>query len=269
MKNTIYKIGFLLLTFTLVMSCESPDPVTNYSPAVYEFPTAINLGTSNITNSSFQFTYDVNGGGEGYYVVVEGGSDVPSNQDVFNGTAAGQISSGSFQLTGDPVSVEVSSDLCDGASYDVYTVQFTSDSFLSESPTLISATTMENVIGGTYNTVTNGIMSGNFDGEIIEDFVSTVTITDNGDGTYTFSDSTAGIYPAYYSAFAFIDPTFADPVPWTFTIPCNDIVDTYPTTLAAFGDTITFEGVINANGTISVHWESGLGEVMDVVYTKQ
>jgi len=269
MKNIIYIIGFLLFAFALVTSCQSPDPITNYSPAEYEFPTSINLETSNITNSSFQFTYDVNGSGEGYYVVVEGGSDAPSNQDVFNGTADGQISSGSFLLTGEPITVEISDDLCDDSNFDVYAVQFTSDSFLSPTTTLTSLTTNANEIAGTYNTVTNGTMSGNFDGEIIEDFTSVVVITDNGDGTFTFDDSTAGIYPAYYSAFAFIDPTFADPVPWTFDVPCNDIEDVYPSTLAAFGDSIAFEAIINANGTISVHWESGFGEVMDVVYTKQ
>jgi len=269
MKNTIYKIGFLLFAFALVTSCESPEPETNYSPAVYELPTAINLETSNITNHSFEFTYDVNGSGEGYYVVVEGGSDAPSNEDVFNGTATGLISSGSFQLTGESVTVEVSDDLCDDSTFDVYAVQFTSDSFLSESTTLISLTTVENNIAGAYNTVTNGVMSGNFGGEIIEDFTSVVTITDNGDGTFTFDDTTAGIYPAYYSAFAFIDPTFADPVPWTFDVPCNNMDAAYWSTLEAFGDYIIFEAIINADGTISVHWESAFGEVMDAVYTKQ
>ncbi|NOQ92728.1 MAG: hypothetical protein GQ552_08435, partial [Flavobacteriaceae bacterium] len=223
----------------------------------------------NITNHSFEFTYNVNGNGEGYYVVVEGGSDAPSNEDVFNGTAAGLISSGSFQLTGESVTVEILDDLCDDSTFDVYAVQFTSDSFLSESPTLTSLTTAANNIEGKYDTVTNGVMSGNFDGEIIEKFTSVVTITDNGDGTFTFDDTTAGIYPAYYSAFAFIDPTFADPVPWTFDVPCNNMGAAYWSTLEAFGDYIIFDAIINADGTISVHWESAFGEVMDAVYTKQ
>ena len=34
-------------------------------------------------------------------------------------------------------------------------------------------------------------------------------------------------------------------------------------------DVIDFKGVINADGTLSVHWESAFGEIMDVVYTKQ
>ena len=271
MKKTIFKIGFLLLTFLIVTSCESPEPETNYSPATdnYTLPETINLETSNITNSSFQFTYDVSGGGEGYYVVVEGGSEAPSNQDVFNGSADGQISSGSFALDGQPVIVEVNDDLCDDSPFDVYAVHFSTDSFLSDSPTLLSATTNANNLAGTYNTVSNGAMSGNFGGEIVVDFTGVVTISDNGDGTFTFDDTTAGIYPAYYSAFAFLDPTFADPVPWTFEVPCNDMGAAYWSTLQAFGDYITFEAVINADGSLTVHWESAFGEVMDAVYTKQ
>ncbi len=269
MKNTIYKIGFLLSIFAITFSCTSPEAEANYTPANYEFPSAINLATENITNSSFDFTYTLSGGGTGYYVILEGGSDAPSNQDVFDATANGMVDSGSFDLTGSPVSITTFG-LCDGSTYDVYAVQFTSDNFLSASPVSITLSTMTNAsLGGTWDVVTNGVMSGNFDGEIVTDYAGVVTITDNGDGTFTFDDTTAGIYPEYYSAFAFIDPTFADPVPYTFDVPCNTISGSYPSTLAAFGDSITFEGTINGDGSLSVHWESGFGEVMDAIYTKQ
>jgi len=267
MKKIIYKIGFILLATTFILSCTSPDPVTNYSPAEYEFPSSINLGTSSVTNSSFQFAYDVNGGGQGYYVVVEGGSEVPSNQDVFNGTADGQLQSGNFPLTGESVIINVDDDelLCDGMQYTIYAVQFTSDSFLSETPTATDVTTVANAdISGTYNTVTNGV-SGFFGVDVVN-LESQMTITDNGDGTFTFSDITGGIYadPNFFGGFGHPD------LPGNFEIPCNDIIGDIPSLFfGCCGDVIVYNGFINLDGTISAHWENAFGEVMDVVYTKQ
>ena len=259
MKNTIYKIGYLIIAFAIVSGCESPEAEINYTPAEYDFPQGISLATSNITNGSFVFTYTINSG-DAYYVVVESGSTPPSNNNVFAGSAAGLIESGNFSLSENSVTVE---DLCSASSYDVYVVQFTTDSFLSEGTTSISVTTNDKELAGTYDTVTNGDLSGNFGGSVV-DFAGVVTITDNGDGTYTFDDTTGGIYPEYYGLFGFFDP-----VPWTFEVQCNEISDSFWTTLEAYGDWIGFDGIINADGTISVHWESAFGEVMDVVYTKQ
>lgn len=150
MKNTIYKIGLLLFAFAVVSSCESPEAETNYTRAQYEFPQSISLGTNNIKTTSFDLSLDINGGGQVYYVVVEGGSDAPSNSDVFNGVASGLVESGAFELTGAAIDVNVSS-LCNNASYDVYAVQFTSDSFLSDSPESTSITTGGLDIAGTYS----------------------------------------------------------------------------------------------------------------------
>lgn len=266
MKNIIYKLGVLLFAVAFISSCESPEAEKNYTPAQYEFPAGISLDASNITNGSFQFTYDIIGGGQGYYVVVEAGSPAPDNNDVFTSSAAGLVKSGSFDLNGATVSIDVTDDLCDGASYDVYAVHFTADSFLSEDVESITVTTNENApIGGTYDVVTNGDLSGNFGGSVT-DYTGVVTITDNGDGTFTFDDTTAGIYPDpnYYGSFN------SPPVPFTFDVPCNEISDAYVTPFYdCCGDFIVFDGIINDDGTISVHWESNFGEVMDAVYTKQ
>jgi hypothetical protein len=264
MKNTIYKIGFLLLLFAIVISCESPEAETNYTPASYEYPAGITLVSNTKTNSSFQFTYSNSGGGEGYYVVVEGGSDAPTSDEIFKATGAGLIQSGDFALTGESVTISIN-DLCDGTTYDIYAVQMTSDNFLSENPEKISVTTTENAnIAGTYTTVTNGY-SGFWEVDAVN-FTSEVTITDNGDSTFTFSDTTAGIYP---------DPDFygyynSPAVPFTFDVPCNEISAVLPSPFNnCCDDVIDFKGVINADGTLSVHWESAFGEIMDVVYTKQ
>lgn len=265
MKNIIYKIGLLLFVFATVISCQSPEPVTNFTPAQYAYPTSINLGAGTVTNSSFQFTY-MGGAGQGYYVVVESGNDVPSNQDVFSGNAAGLVKSDNFSLTGSPVTVDVTEGLCDGTTYDIYAVQFSTDSFLSESPTKFTITTNTNAnIAGTYDVVTNGVLSGNFGGTVT-DYTKVVTITDNGDGSFTFDDTSGGIYPDpnYYGGFG------SPAVPHTFDVPCNEISGAFKTPFwNCCEDFISFDGNINANGTISVHWESAFGEVMDAVYTKQ
>ncbi len=264
MKNTIYKFSFLLCILAVVSSCTSPEAETNYTPAEYEFPTGISLATSNVTNSSFDFTYNNSGGGEGYYVVVEGGSEAPSNENVLDGSAAELIQSGIFDLTGSAAG-DIVEGLCSESTYDIYAVHFTSDSFLSPNTVTISISTTGNSIAGIYDTVTNGVLSGNFGGSVV-DYIGVVTITDNGDGTFTFDDTTAGIYPDlnYYGAFG------SPAVPFTFDIPCNEISDAFVSPFFnCCGDFIVFDGVINADGTISVHWESAFGEVMDVVYTKQ
>jgi len=264
MKNTIYKIGLLLFAFALVSSCESPEAETNYTPAEYEFPAGISLNTSNITNASFQFTYAIVGGGQGYYVVVESGSPAPDSNDVFNGSAAGLVKSGSFDLDGATVSVDVTDDLCDNSGYDVYAVHFTSDSFLSEDVESISVTTTENAsIAGTYDTVTNGFSA--WYGEDVVDLEGVVTITDNGDGTFTFDDFTAGYYTEYFGHYG------AGAVEATFTVPCNSIAGFRVTPFYnCCEDYLNFKGTINFDGSISVHWESNFfGEVVDVIYTKQ
>ncbi|MGM5468635.1 hypothetical protein ACS386_00015 [Flavobacteriaceae bacterium LMO-SS05] len=267
MKNIIYKLGLFLFAFAVFYSCTSPEAESNYTPADYEYPAGISLTSSNITNSSFEFTYTTSGGGVGYYVVLEGGSTPPSNQDVFNGTGTGLVTSGNFALNGEPVAVEIASDLCDASVYDVYAVQFTSDAFLSAAPVTITVTTNTNAnIAGTYNVVSNGVMSGNFGDEVVTDYTSVVTITDNLDGKFRFSDITAGIYPDpnYYGSFG------SPSVPKNITVDCNVFGGCYTSPFYnCCGDFICIDITINADGSLSVAWESAFGEVFTAEYTKQ
>lgn len=267
MKKIIYNFSILLFSILVVLSCESPEGVTNYTPADYEFPTSIELTSSNIKNNSVDLTYSTSGTGKGYYVILEGGSNMPTTKQVFDATAAGNVFSGSFDLTGNPITVTINEGLCNNTSYDIYAVQFTSDSFLSQEPTSISFTTKDNSLAGTYNVVSNGTLSSNFDPETtLTDYESVVVITDNGDGTFSFDDATAGFYsdPDYYGGLG--HPA----LPHTFEVPCNAIEDTFDTSFVnCCGDKIIFVGAINADGSISVHWESAFGEIIDAVYTKQ
>ncbi len=168
MKNTIYKIGFLLLLFVIGISCESPEAETNYTPASYKFPTAISLGSSNITTVSFDFTYTNSDEGKGYYVIVEAGSTAPTSNNVYSGSATGLVKKGNFVLTGSPISVSVG-DLCNATAYDVYAVQMSADNFLSPSPVKVSVTTSAKSIAGTYTASPSAF------GEAATEYTATLT----------------------------------------------------------------------------------------------
>jgi len=191
------------LLFAVVLSCESPEADTNYTPAEYEFPTAIVLGSGTTGSGSFSFTASVNGGGEGYYVVVDGGSDAPSNNDVFSGDADGLIQSGSFPLNGDPIAIQVDG-LCNNSTYDIYAVQLTSDSFLSSSPTSFSITTNTIDISGTYTGSPFAF------GEDAPQFTAIVTLIDGTTNQFTIDTGWGPNFvmwatgnPAYEGAFAY------------------------------------------------------------------
>lgn len=205
MKNTIYKLGFLLLIFTVILSCESPEAETNYKPATanYEYPTAVTLGSGIVTSDSFEFTVNINGGGKAHYVVVESGYDAPNNQNIFDGVADGLIASGSFDLTGVPVTINIEN-LCNDSSYDIYAVQMTSDNFLSPETVTVNITTNAIDISGTYTgyptafgdsatefTTTLTLIDGTTDQYIIEtawgDFVAWATGNSGYVGSYGYS----------------------------------------------------------------------------------
>lgn len=172
MKNTIYKIAIFVLGVFTIVSCESPEAETNYTPAEYEFPSGITLTTNNVTINSFNLSYSNTGMGEGYYVVVEGGSETPTTYDVLAGEAAGLIMSGNFELTGSDISTTID-DLCIGLSYDVYAVHFTSDSFLSEDLVSINVSTSAKAIEGTYTGIPTAF------GSDFSPFTATLTATGN------------------------------------------------------------------------------------------
>jgi hypothetical protein len=182
MKNTIYKIGFLLLLFVIGISCESPEAETNYTPASYEFPSGITLGSSNIKSTSFDFTYTISGEGKGYYVVVKDGGAAPTSNAVYNGTAAGYLKKGSFDLTGAPVTISVG-DLCNNTAYAVYAVQMTADNFLSPSPVKVSATTSGKSIAGTYTANPSAF------GEAATEYTATLTLVAGTSNQYTIDSA--------------------------------------------------------------------------------
>lgn len=121
-------------------------------------------------------------------------------------------------------------------------------------------------LGGTYSVVTSGASTDpgpTPDENPISDFLTTVTITDNGGGNYTMSDAYGGLYLLWYDIYGI---TSSDTV-GTFTDVCGTISSTFdPGNFV--GETVTLTGTVNDDGTLTIHWENNFGDFGDSVYTK-
>ena len=116
-------------------------------------------------------------------------------------------------------------------------------------------------IAGTYDVVSNGLSSdsGPVNNPLV-DFASTVVITDNGDGTYTFSDGWAGVYVDWYTMYGY---TTLEEQIITLT-PCLDLSASWTD---AFGVGNLLSGVVNSDGTLSIRLDNDWGDYVDAVYT--
>ena len=118
-------------------------------------------------------------------------------------------------------------------------------------------------IAGTYDVVTNGEStdSGPTNNPLV-DFASTVVVTDNGNGTYTFSDGWAGVYVEWYTIYGY---TFLEEQTITLT-PCLELIGAWTD---AFGGSNALRGTVNTDGTLSISVANSFGDVVDQVYTIQ
>ena len=118
-------------------------------------------------------------------------------------------------------------------------------------------------IAGTYDVVTNGESTdpGPTNNPLV-DFASTVVVTDNGNGTYTFSDGWAGVYVEWYTMYGY---TFLEEQTITLT-PCLDLTGAWTD---AFDGSNALSGTVNTDGTLSIRVANSFGDVVDQVYTIQ
>lgn len=121
-------------------------------------------------------------------------------------------------------------------------------------------------LGGTYSVVTSGASTDSGptpDENPISDYMTTVTITDNGGGNYTMSDAYGGLYLLWYDMYGIT----ANDTKGTFTDVCGVISSTFdPGNFE--GETVTLTGTVNDDGTLTIHWENTFGDFGDSVYTK-
>jgi len=118
-------------------------------------------------------------------------------------------------------------------------------------------------IAGTYDVVSNGESTdpGPVNNPLV-DFASTIVVTDNGNGTYTFSDGWAGVYVEWYTIYGY---TFLEEQTITLT-PCLELIGEWTD---AFGGSNALSGTVNTDGTLSIRVANSFGDVVDQVYTIQ
>lgn len=118
-------------------------------------------------------------------------------------------------------------------------------------------------LGGTYNVISSGTSTD--DGPSAEenpitDYPYTVTLTDEGGGIYKLSDAYGGLYILWYDIYG-IDTDNSGTI--------SDICGTLSGSFNEPFDTlVTMTGVVNPDGTLSLHWENGFGDFGDSIYTK-
>lgn len=119
-------------------------------------------------------------------------------------------------------------------------------------------------LGGNYSVISSGSStdSGPSASENpISNFATNVVITDNGGGNYTVSDAFGGLYLLWYDIYGIKEGDSEGEF--------NDICGTISGSFREpFGTDVIVTGNVNPDGTISIHWENGYGDMGDSVYTK-
>lgn len=119
-------------------------------------------------------------------------------------------------------------------------------------------------IGGTYASVSRGTSTDGCCTEEITGFQAEITITDNGDGTFTLNDFSGGIYLEWYDDYGL---TSQDQSPATFTIddPVNNTIAFVAGSGEPFGESLSATGTYDpCTGNISYSWQNGWGDEGDV-----
>lgn len=134
------------LAFT---SCDTNNEPTGYDPSRYNYtmPQSFSLDLGTVEQNQFNFTYTPTTAGKGYYIVVPAGTPTPTSKQVYSGAIRGVkvYQRGNFDVDGStPVQITVDSGIYGGYGYDVYGISQSTDRFISEKATKISATTIDN-----------------------------------------------------------------------------------------------------------------------------
>ncbi|MDC1259699.1 MAG: hypothetical protein P8O96_05250 [Flavobacteriaceae bacterium] len=119
-------------------------------------------------------------------------------------------------------------------------------------------------LGGTYNVVSSGYST---DGAPINNplvnFPYTVTVTDDGGGSYTISDGVAGVYQDWYC----VPYGYCFETEGNFTDVCNNLSGSWT---EAFGCPVELIGMVNADRTLTISWSNCFGDTIEqAIYTPQ
>lgn len=171
---------------------------------------------------------------------------------------------------GDKLSISISAVRSDGTELNLLNPDGT-DNFNSNIKNSGLFTTVINYsvscpsdIGGIYDVVSSGFST---DGAPINNpmvnFPYTVTVTDNGGGSYTVSDGVAGVYQEWYCApYGYCFETEG-----SFLDVCGTLSGSWT---EAFGCPIELTGLVNGNGTLTISWSNCFGDTIEeAIYTPQ
>lgn len=115
---------------------------------------------------------------------------------------------------------------------------------------------------GTYNVLTTATSTdpGPSPSENpIADFPYQVTITATGGGSYTISDAFGGVYMLWYDIYG-----LDFEVEGTFNDVCGTISGTFE---EPFGTNVVYDGTVNPDGTLTIHWINGYDDEGVSVFT--
>jgi hypothetical protein len=150
---------------------------------------------------------------------------------------------------------------CEAAFYVMAKLTKSGDSYTIEN--IGESSPAPSIAEGMYDVVSNGETtdSGPTENPLV-DFNSTVSITDNGDGTFTFSDGWAGVYIEWYDIYG-----ISDEQPIVVSLDgCGNLSAEWT---GPFGGGQTLTGTLNADGSFNIRIDNTWGDYIESVYTPQ
>lgn len=116
-------------------------------------------------------------------------------------------------------------------------------------------------LAGTYSVLTNGQSTDPAAPDPVVDLPATVTLTSTGDNTYKVSDIFAGIYIDWYCA-AYDE---CEKTEQSISDVCGKISGSFT---EPFGESASVTGKVNDDGTLTISFTTGFGDMATSVYTK-
>ena len=254
-------LKLFLTLFTLAAmfsSCESDD---NSTPEFVSFANDTqDFAVTQNGNGSFDVTVYTNkksGSDRSINIeVLENSSlsaeayDVPAMVTIPGGTNEGTFSVG---ITDSNIGNE-------GESLNLKLTE--SDNFFTGDPISINVTRdCPSDLEGTYSVLTTGQSTDGAAADPVVDLPYTVTLTKSGTNTYVVSDIFAGIYIDWYC-----EPyDYCSETEGSITDVCGNLSSSFT---EPFGEAASISGTVGEDGTLTISFQNGYGDMATSVYTK-
>ena len=267
MKNLFYLFVALLAAGSF-QACYEEEPLILAEPGVIATPSNLNPGFFNLTdldNASVAFTLDTQGEADASSVTIfksyNGGepvehatiSTLPTDVTITVAAAVDGLGISADELeVGDVIALTFEVNTADGRVLRT-----------GGSPLLINASCPSD-LAGTYDVTATGTSTDPCCPDQTT-VTSTVTLTDEGNGLYTISDFSGGLYLEWYDVYGI---TSTDDSPGTFRDVCNNL--TFENTTEPFNTAVTGTGSVDGStGVITLSWVNGYDDEATLTLTPQ